>query len=42
MPWPVGEVKIIESDNYYYVVEKLELDPDGSELTAASRACCRR
>ena len=30
----VGEVKIIESDNYYYVVEKLELDPDGSELTA--------
>ena len=30
----VGEVKIIESDNYYYVVQKLELDPDGSELTA--------
>ena len=30
----VGEVKIIESGNYYYVVQKLELDPDGSELTA--------
>ncbi len=30
----VGEVKIIETSNNYYVVQKLELDPDGSELTA--------
>lgn len=29
-----GRGQDIESDNYYYVVQKLELDPDGSEPTA--------